>query len=45
MIMEAPSTESLVASIDIQQGNSGSVHVDIRGRWLEASCAGIKNGE
>jgi Protein of unknown function (DUF3617) len=43
--MEAPSTESLVASIDINQGTRGTVHVDIKGRWLTASCAGIKNGE
>ena len=42
MTMEAPTTESLVASIDMKQGESGSVHVDIKGRWLAASCAGIK---
>ena len=44
MTFEAPTPESLVATIDVMQGPSGHVHVDIKGRWLAASCAGITKG-
>lgn len=41
--LEAKTPESIVASMDMVQGGaSGKVHVDIKGRWLGASCAGIK---
>jgi hypothetical protein len=44
MTMESKSPEMMVASIDMVQGGSfGKVHVDISGRWLRASCAGIKD--
>jgi hypothetical protein len=34
-----------VASIDmVHAGASGKVHIDLKGRWLGASCAGIKDG-
>jgi Protein of unknown function (DUF3617) len=42
--MEATTPESLVMDIDVVQGGaSGKVHVITKGRWLGASCAGIKN--
>ncbi len=37
---EAKSPESVVGMID-QETGSGKFHVDIKGRWLGASCAGI----
>jgi hypothetical protein len=45
-IIEAKSPESLVANIDVKmQGSAnGKVHVDIKGHWLGASCAGIPHG-
>ena len=44
MSIEARTPESLVATMDIVQGgSSGRVRVDIKGRWLGASCAGIKD--
>jgi hypothetical protein len=43
MTIEAKTSENLVASIDMAQGGaSGKVHVDMKGHWLGASCAGIK---
>jgi len=42
--MEATSPESMVMNIDaVQGGASGKVHVTTTGRWLGASCAGIKD--
>lgn len=42
MMIEARTPESIVSSIDIVQGGaSGKIHVDIKGRWLGASCTGI----
>ena len=44
--IEARSPESMVVSMDMAQGGSaGKVHVDIKGRWLGASCAGIKDAD
>lgn len=41
--VEAKTPESIVASMDMVQGGaSGKIHVDIKGRWLGASCAGIE---
>jgi len=46
MTMEAKTPESIVASIDMVQGGAeGKVHVDMKGHWLSASCAGVKNGD
>ena len=41
MMMEAKTPESIVASIDMTRAESGKVHMDIKGRWLGVSCAGI----
>ena len=42
--IEAKTPESVVYSMDIVHGGAGGkVHVDISGRWLAASCAGIKD--
>jgi Protein of unknown function (DUF3617) len=44
MTVVAKTPENMVASMDMVQGGaSGKVHVDIKGRWLGASCAGIKD--
>jgi flagellar motor protein MotB len=43
MTIEAKTPESIVASVDMTQGAGGKVHVDIKGHWLRASCAGIKD--
>ncbi|HSL04872.1 MAG TPA: DUF3617 domain-containing protein [Nitrospiraceae bacterium] len=43
MTMEAKTPESIVGSIDMTRAGSGKVHVDIKGRWLSASCAEIKD--
>ncbi|MGZ8394985.1 MAG: DUF3617 domain-containing protein [Nitrospira sp.] len=45
MTMEAPTPETIVASIDMERAGSGKVHIDIKGRWVGASCAGIKDGD
>lgn len=46
MTMEAKTPESIVASIDMVRGGAGGkVHVDIKGHWLGASCAGVKDGD
>jgi hypothetical protein len=40
--IEAKTPESLVAAIDtLQVGSTGTAHVDIKGKWLGASCEGI----
>lgn len=41
LAMETKTSETLVASIDIDRVGSGKMHIDIKGRWLGASCAGI----
>lgn len=43
MAMEAKTPETIVGSIDMTRAGSGKVHVDIKGRWLGASCAEIKD--
>lgn len=43
LAMEAKTPESIVGSIIIARRESGKVHVDIKGRWLGASCAEIKD--
>ena len=40
---EAPTPETITGIIDITRPGSGKVHVDIKGRWLSASCAGVKD--
>jgi len=43
--IEAKTPERIAASMDIvQEGASGKIHVDIRGRWLSTGCAAIKDG-
>ena len=37
---EAKTPESVIGTID-QQTGSGKFHVDVAGKWLSASCAGI----
>ncbi len=41
--LEAKTPETIVGSIDLTRAGSGKVHVDIKGRWLGASCAEIKD--
>jgi hypothetical protein len=42
--VEAMTPESIAASMNmVQGGGGGKIHVDIKGRWLGASCAGIKD--
>jgi hypothetical protein len=43
MAVEAKTPETIVGSMDITRAGSGKVHVDIKGRWLGASCAEIKD--
>ena len=41
--LEAKSPEAIVAVIDTsQRGASGKVHVDLKARWLGASCEGLE---
>jgi hypothetical protein len=41
--LESRTPESISASMDmLQAGGGGKIHVDIKGRWLGASCAGVK---
>lgn len=40
----ARTPESLAATADLVQAGGGKIHLDIKGRWLGTSCAGIKNG-
>lgn len=43
VIIEAKTPENVVANMDMTQtGASGKIHVDVDGRWLGASCAGIE---
>ncbi|MBU6481366.1 MAG: DUF3617 family protein [Nitrospirae bacterium] len=42
--VEAKTPEHVVASIDRAVEGAGKVHVDLKGRWLGASCAEIKDG-
>ena len=41
--IEARTPESLVATTDLAQTGGGKIHMDIKGRWLGASCSGIKD--
>jgi hypothetical protein len=42
--LEARSPESIAANFDmVRDGGGGKIHVDIKGRWLGISCAGIKD--
>jgi hypothetical protein len=45
MAMEAKTPERIVGSIDMTQADSGKVHIDIKGRWLSASCAEINDDD
>ena len=38
---EAPSPERFTGSVDVTLADGGKVHLDIQGRWLGASCAGL----
>lgn len=40
----AKTPESLAATADLVQADGGKIHLDIKGRWLGSSCAGIKDG-
>ena len=39
---EAPSPERFTGSVDMTLAEGGKVHLDIQGRWLGASCAGLE---
>lgn len=39
--VEAQTPESLVGSMDTDRPQAGKVHLDFKGRWIGASCAGI----
>lgn len=39
---EAPSPERFTGSVDVTLAEGGKVHLDIQGRWLGASCAGLE---
>ena len=43
--IEAKTPEMLLAIIDTVQGSSGKIHVDMKGRWIAASCEGIQGEE
>jgi Protein of unknown function (DUF3617) len=44
MVFEAKTPENIVGTIDMSRGDvDGKIHVDIVGRWLAASCAGVKD--
>ena len=46
MTIAAPTPETLTASVDMVRADAkGKVHLDISGRWLTESCAGIKNDD
>ncbi len=40
--IEAKATDSIVATGERDQKGSGKVHMDIKGRWIVASCEGIE---
>ncbi|MBS0170218.1 MAG: DUF3617 domain-containing protein [Nitrospira sp.] len=39
--VEAQTPESLVGSMDTDRPQAGKVHLDFKGRWIGASCAGL----
>lgn len=42
--VEAKTPESIAATMDmVRRGDGGKIHVDMKGKWLGASCAGIKD--
>jgi len=43
MIIEAKTPEDFAGSMDVVQSGGGTVHGDIKARWLGASCSGIKD--
>jgi hypothetical protein len=44
--VEAKTSESFASTMDmVQAGDRGKVHVEIKGRWLGASCDGIEKGK
>jgi hypothetical protein len=45
VVIEARSPENYVGHIDVSIADGGQMHLDIQGRWLGASCAGLKPGE
>ena len=46
MTIAAPTPETLTASVDMLRADAkGKVHLDISGRWLTESCAGIKDDD
>jgi len=46
VVIEAKTPESIVADMDIiQSDGGGKVHLNIKARWLRASCAGIEDDE
>jgi hypothetical protein len=42
--VESSTPESFAATMDMVRGDEGGkIHVDIKGKWLGTSCAGIKD--
>lgn len=41
VMLEAKSMETIAATIDMDRPGSGTVHSEMKGRWLSASCAGV----
>jgi len=42
--LESRTAESISANFDmVRDGGGGKIHVDIKGKWLGSSCAGIKD--
>jgi hypothetical protein len=42
--LESRTPESISANFDmVRDGGGGKRHVDIKGKWLGSSCAGIKD--
>lgn len=39
--IEAKTTESIAAVGERSEGGSGKTHIDIKGKWLRASCEGL----
>ena len=43
--IETQTPESVTTAVDVvQAGGNGKIHLEAHGRWLGASCAGIKQG-
>jgi hypothetical protein len=43
---QAPSPDTIVGTMDMtQEGRPEKLHVDVKGRWLGDSCAGIKHDD